>query len=85
MRLLRKVSAGVAERPRFYTVAEVADMFGVSDMTLYREIRDGKFPAIKIRGRYIVPAKVIDALEADAMSDGLVDAADYALPGGSAA
>ncbi|MGH3737122.1 MAG: helix-turn-helix domain-containing protein [Micromonosporaceae bacterium] len=84
MSLLRRVSTGAAQRPRFYTVAEVADMFGVSDMTLYREIRDGKFPAIKIRGRYIVPAKVIDALESDAMTDGLVDAADYAVPGGAA-
>lgn len=50
------------ERPRFYSVAQVADMFGMSEMTVYRAIRDGEFPAVKIRGRLIVPAKVIDEM-----------------------
>ena len=63
---------------RFLTVAETAALLAdVSEPTLYRAIRAGTFPAIKIRGRYVVPAKAIDALEADALSSGLVDAADY--------
>lgn len=37
-------------------------MFGMSTVTLYRAIRDGEIPAVRIRGRVIVPAKAIDAL-----------------------
>ena len=49
------------EARRFYSVAEVARMIGTSDMTLYRAIRAGEFPAVRIRGRLIVPAKALDA------------------------
>jgi excisionase family DNA binding protein len=48
--------------PRFYSVAEAAELFGMSTVTLYRAIRDGEIPAVRIRGRVIVPAKAIDAL-----------------------
>lgn len=63
---------------RFYTVAEVADLLGVSYPTVYRAIRAGEFPAIRVRGRYVIPAKAIDQLEASALVDGLVDSADLA-------
>ena len=49
-------------RPTFYSVAETAQMFGTSEMTLYRAIHDGQFPAIRIRGRLIIPARVIEAM-----------------------
>ncbi|WP_410815493.1 helix-turn-helix domain-containing protein [Micromonospora sp. 050-3] len=62
---------------RFYTVAEAARLLRTCDMTLYRAIRVGEFPAIRIRGRYVVPAKAIDAMEAGALANGQVDAADY--------
>jgi excisionase family DNA binding protein len=64
--------------PRFYTVNETADMLRTSAITMYRAINDGEFPAIRVRGRLIVPAKVIDAL-IDAAIDtySLVDAADW--------
>ena len=42
---------------RFYSVAEVARMLGMSTMTVYRAIAEGGFPAVKIRGRLIIPAK----------------------------
>lgn len=65
------------ESPRFYSVAEAARIFGTSEMTLYRAIRDGQFPAVRIRGRYIVPAKAIDSMVDAAMQVGLVDTSDW--------
>jgi excisionase family DNA binding protein len=54
--------------PRFFSVAQVAEILGVSEVTIYREIGAGEFPAVKIRGRYVVPAKALDQLEADALA-----------------
>jgi excisionase family DNA binding protein len=53
---------------RFFTVAEAAGLLGLSEPTLYRAIRAGEFPAIKVRGRYVVPAKAIDEMELSAMT-----------------
>lgn len=50
----------------FYSVAEAARILGVSPMTLYREIADGNFPAVRIRKRLIIPAGVIDELVREA-------------------
>lgn len=58
--------------PRFYSVAQVARIFGMSPMTVYRAIADGQFPALKVRGRLIVPAKVIDEMAEAAMTEGVV-------------
>jgi len=72
-----------SERPRtderqFRSVAETARMFGVSEMTLYRAIRDGQFPAVRIMGRLIVPLRVIEAMASAAVdANHLVDAADW--------
>lgn len=55
-------------KPTFYDVKAVAEMFHMSRMTVYRAIRDGELAAVRIRGRYIVPAKVIEALIASAES-----------------
>lgn len=64
--------------PRFHSVAEVAQILGMSEVTLYRAIRAGQFPAVKIRGRYIVPASALQAMEDAALSSGaVVDAADW--------
>lgn len=71
------IKEGAGSRPRrFYTVAQVANELGLSEPTVYRAIRSGEFPAIKVRGRYVVPAKALDELEASAIATGLVDAAD---------
>jgi excisionase family DNA binding protein len=64
---------------RFLSVAEAARIFNISEVTLYREIRGGRFPAVKIRGRYVVPARAVAAMEDAAVDSGaLVDAADWA-------
>ena len=52
--------------PTFYDVQDIADMFRMSRMTVYRAIRSGELPAVRIRGRWIVPASVVAALVADA-------------------
>jgi excisionase family DNA binding protein len=53
-------------------------MLGLSSMTVYRAIADGEFPAIKIRGRVIVPAKAIEEMIEAATADGsLVDSASW--------
>ncbi|MEV1292755.1 helix-turn-helix domain-containing protein [Pseudonocardia sp. NPDC049635] len=72
--------------PRFYSVAQAAQMLGMSAMTLYRAINSGGFPAVRIRGRLIVPAKAIEAIADLAVAEQtLVDAADWVpVPRGSA-
>lgn len=77
----RGASAGKPRR--FYSVAETAALLGTSEMTVYRAITSGEFPAVKIRGRWIVPAKAIDEIESAAMSSGAVDAADFAIGSGA--
>lgn len=62
----------------YYSVAEVAAKFGLSTMTVYRAIADGEFPAVKIRGRVIIPVRVVDAMGETAIAEGvMVDAATW--------
>jgi excisionase family DNA binding protein len=69
--------------PRFYSVAEVADILGMSTMTVYRAIAAGEFPAVRIRGRLIVPARAVESMIDAAVSDrAVVDAAEWAQSGG---
>lgn len=66
------------ETPAFYTVSQAARLLGTAEMTLYRAIRDGEFPAVRIRGRIIVPVAAIERMVNDALETGaMVDAADY--------
>lgn len=66
----------------FRSVAEVARMCRVSKMTVYRAIAAGEFPAVRIQGRLIVPAKVIEAMAQAALAEHVtVDAADWAADG----
>ena len=70
---------------RWYSVAEVARMLGTAPMTLYRAIHAGEFPAVKIRGRYVIPARALDELERAAVdTNGLVTSADVVPADGSA-
>jgi excisionase family DNA binding protein len=69
--------AAAERRRRFLSVAETADLLGLSASTVQRAIRAGDFPAIKIRGRYVVPAKALDDLENAALDRGLVDIEGY--------
>jgi len=60
-------------------VAEAAAILRTCDMTVYRAIRSGEFPAIKVRGRYVIPARALDEMEDAAVkSRTVVDAADWA-------
>jgi excisionase family DNA binding protein len=63
--------------PLFHTVAETAELLRVDTATVYRAIRDDAFPAVRIRGRYVIPAKAIEQLvEAATERGGCVDIAD---------
>jgi excisionase family DNA binding protein len=59
---LRKRAAGVPT----LTVAEAAALLSISPEHLYRLIRTGTFPAVRMgsekTGRFVVPAKAIDQL-----------------------
>ncbi len=71
-------STGSETVPKFYSVAQVAAMLGMSPMTVYRAIAAGEFPAVRIRGRLIVPAKAVDAMaEIASNSQATVDASDW--------
>jgi predicted DNA-binding transcriptional regulator AlpA len=75
---------GPEDQPRFYSVADTARIFGVSEMTVYRAIRDAQFPAVRIMGRLIVPAKAIESMaDAAVVSGALVDAADWVVSNSS--
>jgi excisionase family DNA binding protein len=68
------------DQPRFLSAAAAAQLLGVSDATLYRQLTKGEFPGIKIGQRWIVPMKAIDKMEEDAINDWTaVDAAQYVV------
>lgn len=56
-----------AQPPTFYSVQAVAEMFDMSRMTVYRAIKSGELSAVRMRGRWLVPAKAINALVDAAM------------------
>lgn len=53
---------GTATGPTFYDVAEVAEILKMSRMTVYRAVNSGELRSVRIRGRILIPAKVIDEL-----------------------
>lgn len=78
MRDFEPLSDPRSAAPRFYSVAEVAVIFGLSSMTLYRAIADGAFPAVRIRGRLIVPVRAVEEMIEAATERGvMVDAASW--------
>ena len=54
--------------PTFYSVPDAAKLIGTSPVTLYRAIRDGEFPALRVRGRLIIPARVLDEMVSTALA-----------------
>jgi excisionase family DNA binding protein len=48
-------------RARFLTVGEVADLLRVSSMTIYRLIKDGEMPAVRVGKSYRLREEDIDA------------------------
>ncbi|MBW3536330.1 MAG: helix-turn-helix domain-containing protein [Actinobacteria bacterium] len=47
---------------RFLTVAEVADLVRVSNMTVYRLIQQGELPAIRVGRSYRIKSEDVDRL-----------------------
>ncbi len=64
--------------PAFYTVEEIAAALRVDPVTIYRAIRAGEFPAVKVRKRYVVPQRAIELLVEDVVSTGAcIDTAEW--------
>lgn len=84
MSTFRSAAPPGGEAPRFYSVAQVAGMLGMSPMTVYRAISAGEFPAVRIRGRLIVPAKAVEAMADEAIADRTVVNASGFVPAGVA-
>ena len=62
-------TAGKAGAARAWlSVAEAAEALGLSEMTLYRAIRAGQFPAVRVRNRLIVPRRALDELTEAALT-----------------
>lgn len=74
-----------AARVHFYSVPAAAKLIGTAPVTLYRAIRDGEFPAIRVRGRLVVPALALDEMSCAAVTNRtVVDAAAWCGPRPSA-
>ena len=58
------------QEPIFHTVQEAARILRVDAATIYRSIRAGSFPAVRIRTRYVVPAAALRAMAATAVDNG---------------
>lgn len=54
----------------FLTAVEASELFRLDESTMYRHLRAGTFPGVKIGGRYVVPRAVIDQLIADVLATG---------------
>ncbi len=77
-----EVTSSATRRRSWLSIAEVASDLGMCQMTLYRAIRAGEFPAVRIGRRLVVPARVLDDMaEAALASGGTVRAADCGAGG----
>ncbi|GAA0948719.1 hypothetical protein GCM10009554_46610 [Kribbella koreensis] len=66
------------ENPRWLTVANAARELEISSLSLYRAIREGEFPAMRVGRRIFVPAGALEGLAAEALKRGvLIDAKDW--------
>ncbi|GAA1858205.1 hypothetical protein GCM10009836_42990 [Pseudonocardia ailaonensis] len=73
-----QTNGGEQTAPAFYSVAATARMLGASEMTIYRAVQDGEFPALRIRGRIVIPARAPEALTEEAVSSRrVVDVAEW--------
>ena len=67
-----------AKVSRFLSIAQTATELGVDPTTVYRAVRAGEFPAVKVRGRYVIPARAIEDMIESAMATGsVVDVAEW--------
>jgi excisionase family DNA binding protein len=54
----------------FLTAVEASQLFRLDESTMYRHLRAGTFPGVKIGGRYVVPRAVVDRLISDVLATG---------------
>jgi excisionase family DNA binding protein len=52
------------------TVREAARELRLDESTLYRHLREGRFPGVKLGSRYLIPTAVIEELAAGALAAG---------------
>ncbi len=45
---------------RCYTVKEIQEMLGISRTTIYKLLKEGKFPYVVLGGKYLVSKKYFD-------------------------
>lgn len=63
----------------FLTVGEAAETLRVDAATIYRAIREDAFPVVRLRGRYLIPARAVESMaEAAVETGGCFDVADFA-------
>ncbi len=63
--LLARVNA---MEKKFLSVAEVATILGIHEITAYRWCESGKLPSLRLGGRRLVPVSAIDSLLAQALA-----------------
>lgn len=67
------------QRKPFLNVREAARALRLDESTLYRHLREGRIPGVKLGGRYLVPAALIEELADGAMAAGhCVDIEEWA-------
>jgi len=54
---------------RFLTVAEVADLMRVSNMTVYRLVHSGEVPAIRFGRSFRIPESAVEQLLSRRIAD----------------
>lgn len=63
-----RTSSDTEAGQRFLLVREAAELMRMDASTLYRHLRRGSFPAVKVGGRYLVPAAAVDELIDEAVA-----------------
>lgn len=63
-------SDGSRPGANFLLVHEAAQIMRMDDSTLYRHLRGGRFPAVKVGGRYLVPAAAVEQMAQEALATG---------------
>jgi excisionase family DNA binding protein len=55
---------------KFLLVREAAAIMRMDESTLYRHLRADRFPAVKVGGRYLVPAAAVAQMADEAVASG---------------
>jgi len=53
---------------QFLSINEVAEILGVSTISVYRWAENGKLPSVKLGSRRLIPSEVVDSLVKEAFS-----------------